>query len=44
MYRSRLVAKDFAPKNKKNDIEGLYVAMPPHELVESVDGERVESQ
>jgi hypothetical protein len=33
MYRSRLVAKDFAPKHKKNDIEGLYAAMPPLELV-----------
>jgi hypothetical protein len=33
MYRSRLVAKDFAPKNKRNDIEGLYAAMPPLELV-----------
>jgi hypothetical protein len=33
IYRSRLVAKDFAPKNKRNDIEGLYAAMPPLELV-----------
>jgi hypothetical protein len=33
MHRSRLVAQDFAPKNKRNDIEGLYAAMPPLELV-----------
>jgi hypothetical protein len=34
MYRSRLVAKDFAPRSKNNDdAEGLYAAMPPLELV-----------
>jgi hypothetical protein len=33
VYRSRLVAKDFRPASRKNDIEGLYAAMPPLELV-----------
>jgi hypothetical protein len=33
IYRSRLVAKDFRPQSRKNDIEGLYAAMPPLELV-----------
>ena len=32
-YRSRLVAKDFRPKSKKGDVEGLYASMPPLELV-----------
>ena len=33
MYRSRLVAKDFKPKSKVNDQEGLFAATPPLELV-----------
>jgi hypothetical protein len=33
MYRSRLGAKDLRPASRKNDIKGLYVAMPPLELV-----------
>jgi hypothetical protein len=33
VYRSRLVAKDFRPMSRKNDVEGLYAAMPPLELV-----------
>jgi hypothetical protein len=33
MYRNNLVAKDFAPKSNSNDIDGLYAAMPPLELV-----------
>ena len=33
VYRSRLVAKDFRPKSKVGDIEGLYASMPPLELV-----------
>ena len=36
IYRSRLVAKDFRPKSKKGDIEGLYASMPPLELVKLV--------
>ena len=31
--RSRLVAKDFMPKSRVNDAEGLYAATPPLELV-----------
>ena len=33
VYRSRLVAKDFKPKNKIDDREGLYAATPPLEVV-----------
>ena len=33
VYRSRLVAKDFRPKSRVDDIEGLFAAMPPLELV-----------
>ena len=33
IYRSRLVAKDFRPKNKIDDREGLYAATPPLEVV-----------
>ena len=32
-YRSRLVAKDFKPRYRANDVEGLYASMPPLELV-----------
>ena len=33
VYRIRLVAKDFKPKSKVNDQEGLFAATPPLELV-----------
>ena len=33
VYRSRLVAKDFRPKNKIDDREGLHAATPPLEVV-----------
>ena len=33
VHRSRLVAKDFKPKSKIGDIEGLFAATPPLELV-----------
>ena len=33
VYRSRLVAKDFRPKSGVDDVEGLYAATPPLELV-----------
>ena len=33
VYRSRLVGKDFRPKNKIDDREGLYAATPPLEVV-----------
>ena len=33
VYRSRLVAKDFKPKSKVNDQEGLFAATPLLELV-----------
>ena len=33
VYRSRLVAKDFRPKNKIDDREGLCAATPPLEVV-----------
>ena len=33
VYRSTLVAKDFRPKNKIDDREGLYAATPPLEVV-----------
>ena len=33
VYRSRLVAKDFRPKNRIDDREGLYAATPPLEVV-----------
>ena len=33
VYRSRLVAKDFKPKSKVNDQEGLFAATPPLESV-----------
>ena len=33
VHRSRLVAKDFKPKSKVGDIEGLFAATPPLELV-----------
>ena len=33
VYRSRLVAKDFRPKNKIDDREGLFAATPPLEVV-----------
>ena len=36
VYRSRLVAKDFKPKSKVNDQEGLFAATPPLELVKMV--------
>ena len=29
VYRSRLVAKDFKPKSKVGDIDGLFAATPP---------------
>ena len=33
VHRSRLVAKDFKPKSRINDKEGLFAATPPLELV-----------
>ena len=33
VHRSRLVAKDFKPKSKVGDKEGLFAAMPPLEAV-----------
>ena len=33
VYRSRLVVKDFKPRSKINDKEGLFAATPPLELV-----------
>ena len=33
VYRSRLVAKDFKPRSKIDDKEGLFAATPPLELV-----------
>ena len=36
IHRSRLVAKDYKPKSKKGDIEGLYASMPPLELVKLI--------
>ena len=36
VYRSRLVAKDYKPKGKVNDQEGLFAATPPLELVNMV--------
>ena len=33
VYRSRLVAKDFRPKSRVGDVEGLYAATLPLELV-----------
>ena len=36
IYRSRLVAKDYKPRSKKGDIEGLYASMPLLELVKLV--------
>ena len=33
VHRSRLVAKDFRPKSRVDDVEGLYAATPPLELV-----------
>ena len=33
VHRSRLVAKDFKPKSKVGDVEGLFAATPPLELV-----------
>ena len=35
-YRSRLVAKDYRPKSRVADIEGLFAAMPPLELVKLI--------
>ena len=35
-HRSRLVAQDFRPKSRVGDVEGLYAAMPPIELVKLV--------
>ena len=35
-HRSRLVAQDFWPKSRVGDVEGLYAAMPPIELVKLV--------
>ena len=35
-HRSRLVAQDFRPRSKVGDLEGLYAAMPPIELVKLV--------
>ena len=34
--RCRLVAQDFRPKSRVGDVEGLYAAMPPLELVKLV--------
>ena len=36
VYRSRLVARDFRPKSRMGDVEGLFAAMPPLELVKLV--------
>lgn len=36
IYRSRLVAKDFRPKSRVGDVEGLFAAMPPLELVKLI--------
>ena len=36
VYRSWLVEKDFKPKSKVNDQEGLFAATPPLELVKMV--------
>jgi hypothetical protein len=36
VYRSRLVAKDFKTKGRNGDVESLYAAMPPLELVKLV--------
>ena len=33
VHRSRLVARDFRPKSRANDREGLYAATPPLEMV-----------
>ena len=33
VHRSRLVAKDFRPKSRVGDIEGLFAATPPLEMV-----------
>ena len=35
-HRSRLVAKDFRPKSRVGDVEGLYAAMSPIELAKLV--------
>ena len=35
-YRSRLVAKDYRPKSRAGDVEGLFASMPPLELVKLV--------
>jgi hypothetical protein len=32
-HRSRLVARDFRPKSRVDDLEGLFASMPPLELV-----------
>ena len=36
VHRSRLVAKDFKPRSKINDKEGLFAATPPLELVKMI--------
>ena len=36
VYRSRLVAKDFRPRSRVNDKEGLFAATPPLEFVKMV--------
>ena len=33
VHRSRLVARDFRPKSRVEDVEGLFAAMPPLEVV-----------
>jgi len=35
-HRSRLVAKDYRPKSKVGDVEGLFASMPPLELMKLV--------
>ena len=36
VHRSRLVAKDFRPKSRVGDVEGLFASMPPLELVKLI--------
>ena len=37
-HRSRLVARDFRPKSRVDDLEGLFASMPPLELGAHRDG------
>ena len=42
-YRSRLAAKDFLPKSKVGDIDGLFASMPALELVKLLFAAAAES-